>query len=143
MKKTAPIVKTEEIQYYLKDLKKIPVISHEREYEIFKSLKEDKSLTKADRQKLTDEVVKGNLRFVISVAKTYQNQGLELPDLIAEGNLGLMKAIENNTEDENSLSNSTGNDLVNQERKTILTKWGEGFKKFIDKVDNVDNTIEN
>ena len=55
----------------------------------------------------------------------------------------LMKAIENNTEDENSLSNSTGNDLVNQERKTILTKWGEGFKKFIDKVDNVDNTIDN
>ncbi len=55
----------------------------------------------------------------------------------------LMKAIENNTQDENSLSNSTGNDLVNQERKTILTKWGEGFKKFIDKVDNVDNTIDN
>ena len=55
----------------------------------------------------------------------------------------LMKAIENNTEDKNSLSNSIGNDLVNQERKTILTKWGEGFKKFIDKVDNVDNTIDN
>ena len=54
----------------------------------------------------------------------------------------LMKAIENNTEDENSLSNSIGNDLVNQERKTILTKWGEGFKKFIDKVDNVDYTID-
>lgn len=55
----------------------------------------------------------------------------------------LMKAIENNTEDKNSILNSTGNDLVNQERKTILTKWGEGFKKFIDKVDNVDNTIDN
>ena len=55
----------------------------------------------------------------------------------------LMKAIENNSENKNSISNSTGNDLVNQERKTILTKWGEGFKKFIDKVDNVDNTIDN
>ena len=55
----------------------------------------------------------------------------------------LMKAIENNSESKNSISNSTGNDLVNQERKTILTKWGEGFKKFIDKVDNVDNTIDN
>ena len=54
-----------------------------------------------------------------------------------------MKAIENNSENKNSISNSTGNDLVNQERKTILTKWGEGFKKFIDKVDNVDNTIDN
>ena len=94
MKKTAPIVKTEEIQYYLKDLKKIPVITHEREYEIFKILKEDKNLTKADRQKLSDEVVKGNLRFVISVAKTYQNQGLDINDLISEGNIGLIKAIE-------------------------------------------------
>ena len=55
----------------------------------------------------------------------------------------LMKAIENNSENKNSISNSTGNDLVNQERKTILTKWGEGFKKFIDKVDNVDITIDN
>ena len=55
----------------------------------------------------------------------------------------LMKAIENNSENKNSISNSTGNDLVNQERKTILTKWGEGFKKFIDKVDNADNTVDN
>ena len=55
----------------------------------------------------------------------------------------LMKAIENNTLDEHSMSNSTENDLVNQERKTILTKWGEGFKKFIDKVDNADNTVDN
>ena len=45
----------------------------------------------------------------------------------------LMKAIENNSENLTSdISNSTGNDLVNQERKTILSKWGEGFKKFID-----------
>ena len=51
----------------------------------------------------------------------------------------LMKAIENDEEDKSLLSNTTANDLVNQERKTILTKWGEGFKKFIDKVDNVDN----
>jgi len=53
----------------------------------------------------------------------------------------LMKAIENNSENlTNDISNSTGNDLVNQERKTILAKWGEGFKKFID---NVDNTYDN
>ena len=52
-----------------------------------------------------------------------------------------MKAIENNSENLTSdISNSTGNDLVNQERKTILSKWGEGFKKFID---NVDNTYDN
>ena len=53
----------------------------------------------------------------------------------------LMKAIENNSENLTSdISNSTRNDLVNQERKTILSKWGEGFKKFID---NVDNTYDN
>ena len=52
----------------------------------------------------------------------------------------LMKAIENNSEEENSTSNSTSNDLVNQGRKTTLAKWAEGFKNFID---NVDNTIEN
>jgi hypothetical protein len=62
MKKTAPIVKTEEIQYYLKDLKKIPVITHEREFEIFKMMKEDKTLTKAQRQALVDELVTGNYR---------------------------------------------------------------------------------
>ena len=55
----------------------------------------------------------------------------------------LMKSIENNTLEDNSTSNSTSNDLVNQERKTTLTKWAEGFKSFIDKVENLDNTIDN
>ena len=55
----------------------------------------------------------------------------------------LMKAIENNSQEENSISNSTSNDLVNQARKTTLSKWAEGFKNFIDKVDSVDNTIDN
>ena len=55
----------------------------------------------------------------------------------------LMKAIENNSQEENSISNSTSNDLVNQGRKTTLSKWAEGFKNFIDKVDNVDNIIDN
>ena len=55
----------------------------------------------------------------------------------------LMKAIENNSLEDNSISNSTSNDLVNQGRKTTLTKWAEGFKSFIDKVENLDNTNDN
>ena len=55
----------------------------------------------------------------------------------------LMKAIENDSLEDNSIINSTSNDLVNQGRKTTLTKWAEGFKSFIDKVENLDNTIDN
>jgi cell division protein FtsA len=55
----------------------------------------------------------------------------------------LMKAIENNALEYNLIPNSTSSDLVNQERKTTLTKWAEGFKSFIDKVENLDNTIDN
>ncbi len=84
---------TDELQSYIKDLKKIPVISHERQEEIFLELKKE-LLTKNDKEKLLNELVLGNLRFVISVAKMYQNQGLELLDLISEGNIGLIKAAE-------------------------------------------------
>jgi len=55
----------------------------------------------------------------------------------------LMKAIENNALEDNLIPNSASSDLVNQERKTTLTKWAEGFKSFIDKVENLDNTIDN
>lgn len=92
MKKSI-IINTEEIQQYIKDLRKIPVITHERQDEIFISLT-NKKITKSEKQKLLDELVIGNLRFVISVAKLYQNQGMDLLDLISEGNIGLIKAAE-------------------------------------------------
>lgn len=53
------------------------------------------TLSEAERKEIEKELLVGNLRFVITVSKQYQNQGLDLSDLIAEGNLGLMKAIEN------------------------------------------------
>jgi RNA polymerase primary sigma factor len=51
--------------------------------------------TEIEKKQIHKELLEGNLRFVITVSKQYQNQGLDLPDLIAEGNYGLMKAIEN------------------------------------------------
>ena len=66
----------------------------ERERELSKLIVSG-TLTKQEIDEINKELLEGNLRFVITVAKQYQNQGLDFPDLIAEGNLGLMKAINN------------------------------------------------
>jgi RNA polymerase primary sigma factor len=87
------LINTEEIQQYIKDIRKIKVISHERQDEIFKQLKR-KDITKVEKQRLLNELVVGNLRFVITVAKLYQGQGMDIMDLISEGNIGLIKAAE-------------------------------------------------
>jgi len=92
MKKSV-IINTEEIQQYIKDIRKIPVISHEKQEEIFKKLN-SKETTKEEKKILYNELVVGNLRFVISVAKMFQNQGMDIMDLISEGNIGLIKAAE-------------------------------------------------
>jgi RNA polymerase primary sigma factor len=70
---------------YLNDISKISLISLEREVELAIQIKAGNKLA-------LDELTKANLRFVVSVAKQYQNRGLSLPDLINEGNLGLLKA---------------------------------------------------
>jgi RNA polymerase primary sigma factor len=72
---------------YLNEVKKIPLLSHEEETEL--ALKAQKG-----DQNAKDKIVKSNLRFVINVAKKYQNHGLDLTDLISEGNIGLLTAIE-------------------------------------------------
>lgn len=87
------IKNTNEIQQYIKDIRKIPVITHDRQNEIFKKLK-NKKITNNEKNKLFEELIIGNLRFVISIAKSYQNQGLDIMDLISEGNIGLIKAAE-------------------------------------------------
>ncbi|WP_321375928.1 RNA polymerase sigma factor RpoD/SigA [uncultured Draconibacterium sp.] len=73
------------IDKYLQELAKEELITVEEEVELARRIK------KGDHDAL-EKLTKANLRFVVSVAKQYQNQGLSLPDLINEGNLGLLKA---------------------------------------------------
>jgi RNA polymerase primary sigma factor len=92
-KSTIPI-NQEEIAGYLKDIRKLRVMTPERERELAERMLSG-TTTETEKKQIHQELLEGNLRFVITVSKQYQNQGLDLPDLIAEGNYGLMKAIEN------------------------------------------------
>ena len=78
---------SEALDKYLQEIGKEEMISVEEEVELAQRIR------KGDRKAL-ERLTKANLRFVVSVAKQYQNQGLSLPDLINEGNLGLIKAAE-------------------------------------------------
>ena len=77
----------ENLGIYLKEINKIPLLNHEEETELAIKAKNGDKAAK-------DKIVNANLRFVINVAKKYQNRGLELGDLISEGNIGLLTAIE-------------------------------------------------
>lgn len=72
---------------YLKDINKIPLLTREEENEL--ALK-----AAAGDRNAKHKIVNANLRFVVNVAKKYQNRGLDLTDLISEGNIGLLTAIE-------------------------------------------------
>jgi len=72
---------------YLKDINKVSLLSREEETDL--ALK-----AKAGDKAAKDKIVNANLRFVVNVAKKYQNHGLDLPDLISEGNIGLLTAVD-------------------------------------------------
>jgi len=76
---------TASLDKYLQEIGKVDLITAEMEVELAQRIK-------AGDQIALEKLTKANLRFVVSVAKQYQNQGLTLPDLINEGNLGLIKA---------------------------------------------------
>ena len=75
------------LEKYLQEIGKEEMISAEEEVELAQRIRHGD-------QKALERLTKANLRFVVSVAKQYQNQGMSLPDLINEGNLGLLKAAE-------------------------------------------------
>jgi len=87
-------INQDEIASYLKDIRKLTVMTPERERVLSEKMLSDNT-TAEEKEKIKKEVLEGNLRFVITVSKQYQNQGLDFPDLVAEGNYGLLKAIEN------------------------------------------------
>ncbi len=85
---------------YLQEIGREELITVEEEVELAQRIR------KGDRAAL-EKLTRANLRFVVSVAKQYQNQGLSLPDLINEGNLGLIKAAEKFDETRGSNSSVT------------------------------------
>lgn len=78
---------SESLEKYLQEIGRVEMITPEEEVRLGR-------LIKTGDQTAIDKLTKANLRFVVSVAKQYQNQGLTLPDLINEGNLGLIKAAQ-------------------------------------------------
>jgi RNA polymerase primary sigma factor len=78
---------TDSLNKYLQDIGKVDLITADEEVDLARRIRQ------GDRAAL-ERLTKANLRFVVSVSKQYQNQGLALPDLINEGNVGLIKAAE-------------------------------------------------
>lgn len=76
---------TASLDKYLQEIGKVDLITADEEVELARRIREGDQIA-------LDKLTKANLRFVVSVSKQYQNQGLSLPDLINEGNLGLIKA---------------------------------------------------
>ena len=75
------------LSLYLKEINKIPLLTRSQEENLARAAAKGEQSAK-------DKLIRANLRFVVNVAKKYQNQGLPLADLISEGNIGLMNAIE-------------------------------------------------
>ena len=75
------------LSMYLRDIEKIPLIGRDEEFDLAMRAKNGDSFAR-------ERLVNGNLRFVVSIAKQFQNRGLPLIDLISEGNIGLLTAID-------------------------------------------------
>lgn len=78
---------TDSVRVYLKDIGKVPLLTTEQEYEVAKRVAEGDQAAK-------DLLINSNLRLVISIARHFQGRGMSFQDLISEGNMGLIKAVE-------------------------------------------------
>jgi RNA polymerase primary sigma factor len=78
---------SQSLEKYLQEIGKVELVTPEEEVQLAERIRQGD-------QRALDRLTRANLRFVVSVAKQYQNQGLSLPDLINEGNLGLIKAAQ-------------------------------------------------
>src|SRR6187397_3661900 len=78
---------SQSLEKYLQEIGKVDLLTPEKEVDLAKKIKQGDQIA-------LEKLTKANLRFVVSVAKQYQNQGLSLSDLINEGNLGLIKAAQ-------------------------------------------------
>ena len=88
------ISKEQGLETYLKEINEVPLLSPEEEKELARRIK------KGD-MKAREKMIRANLRLVVSIAKNYVNRGLSFMDLIEEGNIGLMKAVERFDPEEN------------------------------------------
>src|SRR6187455_1026411 len=78
---------SQSLEKYLQEIGKVDLLTAEEEVDLARKIKQGDQVA-------LEKLTRANLRFVVSVAKQYQNQGLTLPDLINEGNLGLIKAAQ-------------------------------------------------
>ncbi len=87
MSNTNKQVENSSLSLYMKDIERVPLLSRDEEYKLALRAKNGDSYAR-------NRLLEANLRFVVSIAKQYQNRGLPLADLISEGNLGLMTALD-------------------------------------------------
>lgn len=93
-KPTLPIAEENSLALYLREIGRLQPLTSDKEAELARKIREGD-------QAALDELVKANLRFVVSVSRNYQNQGLSLSDLINEGNVGLVRAAKRFDEKKN------------------------------------------